>query len=86
MRPMHGPLSVSRRSLGVLFGLCLAASAAPSSADVWDNDAANEDDSSNTDNELFHGDVQVHDLAAQAVVADQDWFAIRPGRSRPTRC
>ena len=74
---MHGPLSVLRPSLAVLFCLCLAASAAPSSADVWDNDPSNEDDSDNTDNELFHGDVQVHDLAGQAAVADQDWFAIR---------
>jgi hypothetical protein len=77
---MHSPLIVRRRSLAVLFGLCLAASAAPSAADVWDNDPSNEDDSNNTDNELFHGDVQVHDLAAQAAVPDQDWFAIR---SRP---
>jgi hypothetical protein len=77
---MHSLLSVRRRSLAVLLGLCLAAAAVPSSADVWDNDPTNEDDSNNTDNELFHGDVQVHDLAAQGGVADQDWFAIR---SRP---
>ena len=25
---------------------------------------------------MFHGDVQVHDLAAQGGVADEDWFAI----------
>jgi hypothetical protein len=77
---MHSSPSVRRRSRAVLFGLCLAAFAAPSSADVWDNDPANEDDSFDTDNELFHGDVQVHDLAAQGAIADQDWFAIR---SRP---
>ena len=73
---MHSPLSVSRRSFAVLFGLCLAASAAPSSADVWDNDPTNADDSSATKNELFHGDVQVHDIAAQGGNPDQDWFAI----------
>jgi hypothetical protein len=47
---MHSLLIVRRRLLAVLLGLCLAASAAPSSADVWDNDPGNEDDSSNTDN------------------------------------
>ena len=31
---MH--MTVRRRSLAVLLGLCLAASAAPLSADVWD--------------------------------------------------
>jgi len=69
-----------RRLVAVLLGLCLAAAATPSSADVWDN-ANSEDDGNGTDNELFHGDVQVHDLEADVgVTADQDWFAIR---SRP---
>ena len=74
---MHSPLIVWRRSLAVLFGLSLVLSASPSSADVWDNDPGNEDDSSATDNELFNGAIQVHDLAAQGAVADQDWFVIR---------
>ena len=69
-----------RRLVAVLLGLCLAAAATPSSADVWDN-ANSEDDGNGTDNELFHGDVQVHDLESDpGVAADQDWFAIR---SRP---
>ncbi len=77
---MQNLLIVPRRGLAVLLGLCLAASAS-SYADVWDNDPSNEDDSANTDNELFHRDVQVHDLAGDpGVAADQDWFAIR---SRP---
>ena len=74
---MHSPLIVWRRSLAVLFALSLVLSASPSSADVWDNDPGNEDDSAATDNELFHGAIQVHDLAAQGGVADQDWFVIR---------
>jgi hypothetical protein len=74
---MHSPLIVWRRSLAVLFGLSLVLSASPSSADVWDNDPTNEDDSNQTDNELFHGAIQVHDLAAQGGVVDQDWFVIR---------
>jgi len=78
---MHSTPIVRRRSLAVILGFCLAASAAPSSADVWDNDPNNEDDGNGTDNELFHGDVQVHDLESDpGVAADQDWFAIR---SRP---
>ena len=45
-------------------------------ADVWDLDAADEDDGTGTDNELVHGLVQVHDLAAEAAVVDQDWYAV----------
>ncbi len=64
------------RSLAIGFGLILALSAAPLCADVWDNDPLGEDDSSATDNELFHGALQVHDLFAQGAVADQDWFVV----------
>ena len=77
---MQTPSMNWRTSLAICFGLTLALSSAPLSADVWDNDPNNEDDGNGTDNELFHGDVQVHDLAAQAGVVDQDWFVIR---SRP---
>jgi hypothetical protein len=63
-----------RRMVG--FGLALALASAPLSADVWDTDPGNEDDSDLTDNELFHGALQVHDLAAQAAAADQDWFVL----------
>ena len=65
-----------RRSLAIALFLALALSAAPLFADVWDNDPGNEDDSSNTDNELFNGAIQVHDLASQGGVADQDWYVV----------
>ena len=45
-------------------------------ADVWDLDASSEDDTPNTDNELVHGLVQVHDLAADSGVIDQDWYRV----------
>jgi hypothetical protein len=64
------------RSLAIGLGLILALSAAPLCADVWDNDPGNEDDSSGTDNELFHGAIQVHDLAAQGGISDEDWFVV----------
>jgi hypothetical protein len=48
------------------------------SADVWDADTINdEDDGTGTDNELVHGLVQVHDLAAEAGIADQDWYRVQ---------
>ena len=74
---MHSPLIVRRRWLAVLLGLGLALYAAPSPADVWDTDPGNEDDDALTDNELFHGAIQVHDIAAQGGVVDQDWYVIR---------
>lgn len=76
---MQNPSS-SSRSLAIGFGLILALSCATVSADVWDNDPASEDDSSSTDNEIFHGTIQVHDLASQGGGIDQDWYVIR---SRP---
>ena len=74
---MHSPSTIRRRSLAVLLGLGLALGAAPSRADVWDADPGNEDDDALTDNEIFHGAVQVHDVAAQGGVVDQDWYVIR---------
>jgi hypothetical protein len=76
---MQNSLWCWRWSLAVCFGLTLALSSAPLSADVWDNDPANEDDSNATDNELFHGAEQIHDLASAGVI-DQDWYIVR---SRP---
>lgn len=64
------------RSLAIGFGLILALSSAPVSADVWDNDPGGEDDSDATDNELFHGTVQTHDLLAQGGVPDEDWYVV----------
>jgi hypothetical protein len=72
---MHNPSSW-HRSLAIGFGLILALTAAPLSADVWDNDPSNEDDSSETDNELFHGAIQTHDLLSQGGVPDQDWYVV----------
>jgi hypothetical protein len=68
------------RSRAIGFGLILAFVGAPLAADVWDNDPTNEDDSSATDNEIFHGTVQVHDLASQGGAIDEDWYAVQ---SRP---
>jgi hypothetical protein len=50
--------------------------AAPLHADVWDQDTGDRDDGSGTFNELLHGSVQLHDLATEAGVADQDWYRI----------
>src|ERR1700752_3574500 len=46
-----------------------------SRADVWDQ-ATDGDDGSGTDTALAHGVEQVHDLAAQGIVPDQDWFIL----------
>jgi hypothetical protein len=57
-------------------GFVLLAGPARSRADVWDiNDT--DDDGSTSNNEVFHGAVQVHDLAAQGGVADQDWVRVQ---------
>ena len=64
------------RSLAIVFGLILALSSAPVSADVWDNDPGNEDDGSGSNNEIFHGTVQVHDLASQGGTIDEDWYVV----------
>jgi hypothetical protein len=49
---------------------------APASAiDVWDQ-ATEDDNSTGTDNGLTHGSEQAHDLAAEAAVADQDWYIL----------
>src|SRR5687768_5111782 len=74
-RSMQNPSSW-RRSLAVVSGLILALSSAPVSADVWDNDPGNEDDGSGTDNELFHGAIQTHDLASPGGVIDEDWYVV----------
>jgi hypothetical protein len=63
---------------GLLLAAGLAATAAR--ADEWDN-ATESDDGIFTDNALFHGSRQQHDLATHVgPVVDQDWFlmATRP--------
>jgi hypothetical protein len=49
--------------------------------DVWDQ-ATEDDNTLGTDNGLTHGSEQLHDLGANAGVADQDWFTLdSAGRS-----
>jgi hypothetical protein len=43
--------------------------------DVWDQ-ATEDDNGSGTDNGLIHGTEQLHDLCAEGVVADQDWYTL----------
>jgi hypothetical protein len=50
-----------------------------SRADEWDL-GGDSDVGPATDNVLFHGSVQVHDLLSQGVNSDQDWFKVK---SRP---
>ncbi|MET0554464.1 MAG: hypothetical protein ABW221_15575 [Vicinamibacteria bacterium] len=66
------------RCIPTAAGLLLAAAlfTTPARADEWDN-AADPDNGISTDNTLFHGSTQVHDLATQVgPVADQDWFLV----------
>ena len=82
---MHGTLSVSRRSFAVLFGLCLVASAAPSSADVWDNDPTNEDDSSAPTTSCSTATCRFTTSPPRAASPMRTGSRSCPGRSRPTR-
>jgi len=50
--------------------------AVPLQADVWDQDTSDRDDGTGTVNELLHGSVQLHDVATEAGVADQDWYRV----------
>jgi hypothetical protein len=63
-----------RLPLALAAVLCLAAPHLH--ADVWDQDAADRDDGTGTLNELQHGAVQVHDLAVEGGLPDQDWYRI----------
>jgi hypothetical protein len=66
-----GSGSATLTRLLVVAGLALAV---PAAADEWDN-ATDSDNSASTDNALFHGSVQRHDLGTQiGLVVDQDWF------------
>jgi hypothetical protein len=69
-------MSASARCATVLLTVALPALAASARADVWDTQVDN-DNSSNTDNELVHGTQQLHDMATLPGPAlDQDWYAI----------
>ncbi|HET9317252.1 MAG TPA: hypothetical protein VFQ51_16800, partial [Vicinamibacteria bacterium] len=64
-----------RRSVWAVVAAGLLLGSAQVYADVWDQDTLNdEDDGNETDNEMVHGMRQVHDLAAEAGVIDQDWY------------
>jgi hypothetical protein len=58
-------------ALGVLLAAALAVPVF--AIDVWDQ-ATEDDNTTGTDNGLTHGSEQLHDLGAEAAVADQDWF------------
>lgn len=60
--------------------LSLVLMPASARADVWDAGAAtNDNTASATQNELVHGLEQVHDLAARAGTADDDYFVLNHG-------
>jgi hypothetical protein len=72
-------MSSRTRTLAVHL-LAVALAVATARADVWDNATASDDDIF-TDNTLFHGSVQAHDLGTHVgPVKDEDWFlmAMRP--------
>jgi hypothetical protein len=56
-----------------LVGACLLAATPARAIDVWDQ-ATEDDNSTGTDNGAIHGTEQLHDLGANAGVADQDWY------------
>jgi hypothetical protein len=66
-----------RRSAGLSLTLLLALAGAgtASASDYWDL-AADKDNDAGTDNELYHGTSQQHDLEAIAATADQDWYVV----------
>lgn len=65
-----------RATMRVLLAVCLWAVGPRAFADVWDVSVVDDDDASNTDNEMVHGGRQVHDLAAVSGVPDQDWYRV----------
>lgn len=65
-----------RAVLAVAFGVALLLLPSAGSADVWDINAT-DDDGSTSNNEIAHGMVQVHDLAQQGGVGDQDWIRVQ---------
>jgi hypothetical protein len=58
-----------------LVGAALLAAAPARAIDVWDS-ATESDNTVGTDNGAIHGTEQLHDLAAEAGVADQDWYTL----------
>jgi hypothetical protein len=67
-----------RRLIAAVWAVC-ALGSGTLLADVWDfsNTIGRTDDTANgTDNELVHGSVQVHDVAAKGGVADADHYLV----------
>jgi hypothetical protein len=60
-----------------LVGVFLLSATFTVKADVWDTSATSDNTATATRNHLVHASDQVHDLAAQGGVADQDWFLLR---------
>jgi hypothetical protein len=65
-----------RRYLWIISTAVLLVMAVVVRADVWDVGPPNDNDQTQTQNELIHGSNQFHDLAAQGGVADVDWYRI----------
>ena len=66
-----------RRSVWLALVLVFALAGGRASAtDYWDLNTTDPDNSTGTDNELYHGTKQQHDLQAQGAVADQDWYFV----------
>jgi hypothetical protein len=69
---------IARRLAGTLAaGLVLGAVllAAPAGADEWD-ESSKSDGNGFTDNALYHGSQQVHDLGVQAGIPDEDFYVV----------
>jgi hypothetical protein len=64
------------KRLGVLLVMLLSGAVGVAKADVWDVGAWNDNTAAATQNELIHGSVQFHDVAASGGVPDMDWFRI----------
>jgi len=73
--------SIMARAAGLVLGIALGL-AGPAAADQWDR-GADPDNDDGTDNTLFHGSEQVHDLAVQpgslgeqGTLPDEDWYLL----------
>jgi hypothetical protein len=66
------PSMTKKVAMSVLLAAFVAAGPV-SAIDVWDQ-ATEDDNGTGTDNGLTHGTEQVHDLAGEGGVADQDWY------------
>jgi hypothetical protein len=65
-----------KTAVGVLFLLSALAAAGRAHADEWDVGPGTDNSTTSTDNRLFHGIEQVHDLGASGGVADVDFLEV----------